>query len=65
MQLCVRRYRKLERLYDAVLRAAPLGTGVDAPRRVGLVTTLTLSGVTFESVQQLTRRYLERVSWHR
>jgi len=65
VQLCVRRYRKLERLYDAVLRAAPLGTGVDAPRRGGLVTTLTMSGVTFESVQQLTRRYLERVSWHR
>lgn len=65
VQLCMRRYRKLAGLYDAVLRAAPLGTATRSSRRAGLVTTLTMSGVTFESVDQLTRRYLERVAWRR
>jgi hypothetical protein len=48
-----------------VLRAAPLGTASGSRRRAGLVTTLTMSGVTFESIDQLTRRYLERVAWRR
>jgi len=57
-QLCVRRYRKLDGLYDAVLRAAALGT-----RGSGVVSTLTLSGVSFENVQLLSRRYLESIAW--
>lgn len=57
-QLCVRRYRRLDGLYDAVLRAAALG-----PRRAGLVTTLTLSGVSFDNVRRLALRYLESISW--
>jgi hypothetical protein len=56
--LCLRRYRKLGELYDGVLKIAILGRGDS-----GLVSTLTMSGVTFENVDRLARRYLERVSW--
>lgn len=56
--LCIRRYRKLGELYDAVLKVAVLGRGDS-----GLVSTLTLSGVTFENVDRLSRRYLEQISW--
>jgi len=56
--LCVRRYRKLGELYDAVLKVAVLGR-----RDTGLVSTLTLSGVSFENVDRLTNRYLEQVTW--
>ena len=56
--LCLRRYRKLGELYDGVLKVAVLGRGDS-----GLVSTLTLSGVTFENVDRLARRYLERISW--
>jgi hypothetical protein len=56
--LCLRRYRKLGALYDGVLRVAVLGRG-DA----GLVSTLTMTGVTYENVDRLSRRYLERISW--
>lgn len=55
--LCLRRYRKLGELYDAVLKVAVLGRA-----NVGLVSTLTLSGVTFDNVQKLSRRYLEHIS---
>jgi hypothetical protein len=55
--LCIRRYRKLGELYDAVLKVAVLGRS-----SVGLVSTLTLSGVTFDNVQKLSRRYLEHIS---
>jgi serine protease Do len=56
--LCLRRYRKLGELYDGVLKIAVLGR-----RDSGLVSTLTMSGITFENVDRLARRYLERVSW--
>jgi serine protease Do len=56
--LCLRRYRKLGELYDGVLKVAVLGRDDS-----GLVSTLTMSGVTFENVDRLARRYLERVSW--
>ncbi len=56
--LCLRRYRKLGELYDGVLKVAVLGRGDS-----GLVSTLTMSGVTFENVDRLARRYLERISW--
>jgi serine protease Do len=56
--LCLRRYRKLGALYDGVLKVAVLGR-----RNVGVVSTLTLTGVTFENVDRLTRRYLEQVAW--
>ncbi|HKW10260.1 MAG TPA: serine protease [Gemmatimonadaceae bacterium] len=56
--LCLRRYRKLGELYDAVLKVAVLGRG-----NVGLVSTLTMSGVTFDNVEKLSQRYLEHVTW--
>lgn len=56
--LCLRRYRKLGELYDGVLKVAVLGR-----RNQGLVSTLTLSGVTFDNVELLSRRYLEHFGW--
>jgi serine protease Do len=56
--LCLRGYRKLAGLYDAVVKVAVLGA-----RESGLVSTLVLSGVTHESVDRLTGRYLENVKW--
>jgi len=58
--LCVRQYVKLPGLYDAAFRAATLGA-----RNVGLVTTLSLSGASFENIQLLTRRYMENIKWRR
>jgi hypothetical protein len=58
--LCVRQYIKLPGLYDAVFKAATLGS-----RNVGLVTTLALSGASFENIQLLTRRYMENIKWRR
>jgi len=56
--LCLRRYRKLGELYDAVLKVAVLGQ-----RDSGLVSTLSLSGASFENVGRLTNRYLEHIAW--
>jgi serine protease Do len=56
--LCLRRYRKLGELYDGVLKVAVLGRNDS-----GLVSTLTMSGVSFENVDRLARRYLEKISW--
>jgi len=56
--LCLRRYRKFDGLYDAVLRAAALGHA-----DTGLVTTLTMSGVSFENALLLAKRYLGSVTW--
>jgi S1-C subfamily serine protease len=58
--LCARQYLKLPGLYDAVLKAATLGS-----RNAGLVTTLNLSGVSFDNVQAVSRRYLENIKWRR
>jgi hypothetical protein len=58
--LCARQYVKLPGLYDAVFRAATLGA-----RNVGLVTTLSLSGVSFENIEGLSRRYMETIKWRR
>ena len=57
-QFCVRRYTKYEGLYDAELKAAVLGA-----RDAGVVTSLSLSGVSFENAQRLTKKYLERIRW--
>ena len=56
---CVRKHRKLEGLYDAMVKAAVLGTS-----ETGLVTTLSLSGVTFDNASMLARRYLEQIAWN-
>lgn len=58
--LCARQYVKLPGLYDAVLKAATLGS-----RNAGLVSTLSLSGVDYDNVQALSRRYLENIRWRR
>jgi len=60
VQFCARRYRKLEGLYDAVIRAAAVGRP-----DVGLESVLTLSGVSFDNAQRLLRRYLEAIRWNR
>jgi S1-C subfamily serine protease len=56
--LCLRRYRKLGELYDAVLKIAVLGR-----RDAGLVSTLILSGATFANITLLTGRYLDVITW--
>ena len=56
--LCLRRYRKFGELYDASLQLAVLGRA-----DVGLVSTLNMSGVTYDNVQKLTAQYLRHVSW--
>jgi serine protease Do len=58
--LCARQYLKLPGLYDAVFKAATLGA-----RNAGLVSTLSLSGVSFDNVQSVSRRYMENIKWHR
>ena len=58
--LCARQYVKLPGLYDAAFRVAALGS-----RNAGVVSTLSLSGASFDNIQLLTRRYLERIQWRR
>ncbi len=55
---CVRRYRKLDGLYDAVLTAATLGDAAS-----GVVTTLTLTGVSYGNAQRIATRYLRSIAW--
>jgi hypothetical protein len=55
---CARRYRRMPGLYDVVVRAAALAT-----RNDGLVTTLTLAGVSYENAERVARRFLESISW--
>lgn len=56
---CVRRYKKMAGLYDAVLKAAVL-----RERNAGLLTTLSLSGVSFENAEMMARRYLGSIGWN-
>jgi S1-C subfamily serine protease len=58
--LCARQYVKLPGLYDAAFRVATIGA-----RNVGLVSTLNLSGASFDNIQLLTRRYMENIKWRR
>jgi serine protease Do len=55
---CVRRYRKLAGLYDAVLKAAALGHDDQ-----GFETALVLSAVSFENALRISRAYLESIAW--
>ncbi len=55
---CVRRYRKLAGLYDAVLKAAALGHDDE-----GFETSLVLSAVSFENALRVSRAYLESIAW--
>jgi hypothetical protein len=55
---CARGYRKLKDLYDVVLKAAVL-----ASEDSGLETELQICGVSFEKAVDLTRGYLEMITW--
>ena len=57
--LCARRYRKLPGLYDVVFRLATLGQ----PKE-GLLTTLTMSGVSFTNALTMVRRYVGAIKWN-
>ncbi len=50
--LCLRAYKRLPGLYDAVFRLATFGG-----RRSGVITTLTLSGVSHANAERVVRRY--------
>jgi hypothetical protein len=54
--VCLRAYKKLTGLYDAVVRTAVLGS-MDS----GLVASLSLTGVSYENAQAIIERFLERV----
>lgn len=56
--ICMRRYRKLAGLYDAIVKTATLG-----PADAGLVTTLTLSGVSAANVERLSKLLLRSIVW--
>jgi hypothetical protein len=56
--LCLRRYRRLEGLYDVVFKGAVVGKP-----RVGLETALLASGVSFENAEALVRWYVKGFSW--
>lgn len=56
--LCLRGYRKLDGLYDGVVKVAVLGR-----RDAGLVSSLELSGVSFDNLQRLTSRFVEHAAW--
>ena len=56
--LCMRAYKKLPGLYDAVFKVATLGDD-----RRGVMTTLELGGVSYDNALRFTRNYLESISW--
>ena len=55
--LCAQRYRRLPGLYDVVFRLATLGEA-----RSGVLSTLTLSGVSFGNAQRVIRRYVTSIA---
>ena len=56
--LCLRGYRRLPGLYDALLKVAVLGG-----RTHGGESDLTLSGVTVETVERVVTQYLGVIAW--
>lgn len=55
---CVRRYKKYEGLYDVIFKLAALGVG-----HSGLISSLTMSGVSFENATRIGRDYMESITW--
>jgi serine protease Do len=55
---CLRRYKKLDALYDLVFKAAVVGKPL-----VGLETALMASGVSYENAEALVSWYMDAVSW--
>ena len=56
--LCIRSYKKLPGLYDAVLKVATL----DKNAR-GVLSTVELGGVSYDNALLFSRKYLEGISW--
>ena len=56
--LCTRGYRSFDGLYDFHVRAVTVDSSSSA-----LLSTLTLSGVSFENGVRFARRYVEAISW--
>jgi len=56
--LCLRAYRKFAGLYDLHLRALTVDSASAA-----LLSTLTVSGLSFKDGQDLAKRYLEAITW--
>jgi hypothetical protein len=56
--LCVRVYQKFAGLYDARLKVAVLGA-----RDAGLITQLSVSGVSFQNAERLARQFVDRIRW--
>jgi len=56
--LCLRAYKRLPGLYDAVFRLATLGGD-----RSGVITTLTLSGVSYANAERVVQRYVGTIGW--
>jgi hypothetical protein len=56
--MCLRRYRKLGKLYDANLKLAVLGRS-----NVGLVSTLNVTGLTYDNLTKLSDTFIKQVSW--
>jgi serine protease Do len=55
---CLRRYKKLGELYDAHVKLAVLGRS-----NVGLISTMNVTGATYDNVTRLAQRFLDSVSW--
>ena len=55
---CLRRYKKLGALYDAHVKLAVLGRS-----NVGLISTMNVTGATYDNVTRLAQRFLDSVSW--
>ncbi len=56
--VCMRAYKKLPGLYDAVLKVATL----DKDRR-GVLSTVELGGVSYDNAMLFLRKYVEGISW--
>ncbi len=56
--LCLRALKKLPGLYDGVLQVAVLGRA-----NAGLVSSLTLSGATYENIDRASTRFLGLLAW--
>jgi len=58
VMFCVRGYKKYRGLYDSALRIASLGA-----RQTGLLSSMVLTGVSFDNAVRVSRQYLEAIRW--
>lgn len=56
--LCLRRYLKMDGLYDVELKAATLDSNTE-----GLQASVALAGVSFDNALRFTRAYLDAIAW--